>query len=57
MILIAEIPGFRKDSIDITVEDDFLIITGWRSLERNETHWKIHINELQVLSDQHKQST
>ena len=44
--VIVDLPGIKKENVDITVEDQNLTITGVRSVETDERLWTTHRTEL-----------
>jgi HSP20 family protein len=45
VVVRVEAPGMSKDDLDITVQDDFLIVSGEKHMSRERTEGRWHVNE------------
>jgi HSP20 family protein len=44
-VLEADLPGVKPEDVKVEVENSDLILEGWRSLEKRETHGQFHTME------------
>jgi HSP20 family protein len=45
IVVRVEAPGLSKDDLDISVQDDFLVVSGEKQMARERTEGRWHINE------------
>src|SRR3970282_1166674 len=44
-ILEADLPGVKADDLQIDVENNFVVLRGWRSLEKDQSDGQFHTME------------